>query len=62
MTRERRRAKDDWEDERVELRIQLHLLEERGVVAGPKHLEISTRIKELARMISESVGHKSARG
>jgi hypothetical protein len=62
MTRERRRAKEDWEDERVELRIQLHLLEERGVVAGPQHLEISTRIKELARMISQSVGYKSARG
>ena len=62
MTRERRRAKEDREDERVELRIRLHLLEESGVFAGPHHLEISTRIKELLRMIIESVGYKSSRG
>lgn len=62
MTRERRRAKEDWEDERVALRVELHLLEESGVFGGPRHLEISTRIKELSRLISEAVGFKTARG
>lgn len=62
MTRPKSRAKDDWDDERVDLRIQLHMLEEKGVHAGPQHLELTTRIKELSRLISESVGAREARG
>jgi len=62
MTRTRSRANAAWDAERVDLRIELHLLEARGVYTGPEHLRLSTRIKELNRLISEDLGYRSARG
>ena len=62
MTRVRSRVSATWDDERVDLRIALHFLESRGVNTGAEHLELSTRIKELNRLISEDLGYRAARG
>ena len=63
MTRRKNAAtSEDWDEERVDLRIQLYMLEESGVRAGPEHLLITNRINELSRLISEALGHKAVRG
>ena len=51
MTRAKSRATTARDDERVDLRIVIHLLEATGVKDGPEHLALSSRIKELDRLI-----------
>ncbi|QQV78020.1 hypothetical protein H5J25_04570 [Sphingomonas aliaeris] len=62
MARTKSRATAAWDEERVELRVALHLLEASGVRASAEHLAISTRIKELDRLIREELGYRVARG
>lgn len=62
MTRAKSRISAAWDEERVDLRIELHLLGERGIYGGPEHLRASTRIKELDRLIREDLGYRAARG
>ena len=43
-----------WDDERVELRIRRGLLEERGIISGEEHAELTQRIQQLERLIDQT--------
>jgi len=56
------RASAASDEERVDLRVALHLLEADGVHAGAEHFAISTRINEIDRLIRKELGYRAAGG